>query len=98
MDNPEIQTRYFTSYSGVSLPLNLVNELEDGVQQRITYFIGSYNQERLLKVEKIVYSETEFTHDYSYDDNGNLVQAVIIEQGEDPRTLVFDAQGQASEI
>lgn len=93
-----MKTRYFISYSGVSLPLNLVNELQDSLDQRITYFIGYYNNDLLLKVEKIVYGEIEFTHDYSYDDNGKISRAVIIEEDEAPRTLIFDDQGQASEL
>lgn len=93
-----MKTRYFTTYSGVSLPLNLVNELEDDVERRITYFIGYYGGDgELLKVDKMVYGEIEFTHDYTYD-AGRLTQAVIMEEDEDPRTLVFDEQGQASEI
>jgi hypothetical protein len=99
LNNTSLQTRYFISYSGVTLPLNLVNELEDGIQQRITYFIGYYDSNgQLLKVEKLVYDEIEFTHEYSYDDTGKIAKAVITEEDEDPRILIFDEQGQANEL
>jgi hypothetical protein len=98
VNNTSSETRYFISYSGVTLPLNLVNELEDGLEQRITYFIGYYDNELLLKVEKIVYGEIEFTHDYNYDDDGKISKAVITEEDEDPRILIFDEQGLASEL
>jgi hypothetical protein len=98
VNNSRSETRYFISYTGVTLPLNLVNEFQDGLEQRITYFIGYYDNELLLKVEKLVYGEIEFTHDYSNDDNGKISKAVITEEDEDPRILVFDEQGQASEL
>ena len=93
------QTKYFTSYSGVSLPLNLVNEITDDVTRRITYFTAYYDDKnKLQRIEKVVYGEIEFTHEYSYDENGKITQAIIIEQDEESRTLVFDETGQASEI
>lgn len=98
MNKTDLKTRYFISYSGVTLPLNLVNELQDGLAQRITYFIGYYDNELLRKVEKNVYGEIEFTHDYSYDESGKINKAVITEEDEEPRTLIFDQQGQASEL
>lgn len=98
MNNSTLKTKYFISYSGVTLPLNLVNELQDGLEQRITYFSGYYDNDLLIKVEKIVYGEIEFTHEYTYDDTGKISKAVITEEDEDPRILIFDEQGQASEL
>ena len=99
MTKPPLQRRYFTSYTGVALPLKLVNELEDdGIDTRITYFIGYYDtNERLSIIEKMVYGEIEFSHHYEYHNNDTLEKAIIINADELPRTLLFNTQGQAIE-
>ena len=99
MDKQELQCRYFTSYTGVQLPLKLVNELDaEGVDKRITYFIGYYDEDERLKIiEKFVYGEIEFSHHYEYNEDDELVKAILIEDDELPRTLVFDKQGMALE-
>lgn len=98
MDTDKLQKRFFISYTGVTLPLTLVNELDDGVEQRITYFIGYYtDQQQLLCVEKVVYGEIEMRHEYDYDAQGKLSRADIIEDDE-TRSLVFDEHGQPSEV
>ena len=58
----------FCLYSGVKLPLKLHTELDDdGLRHRITFFRGHYTaDESLSRVEKVVYGEIEFTHDYQY--------------------------------
>jgi hypothetical protein len=91
---PETEhARYFTSYSGTKLPLKLVGELEaDDMRNRNTYFRGTFNNsQQLIRCEKIVYGETEFRHDYSYHDNGQLARAEIDDGSDDPATLEFPA-------
>jgi hypothetical protein len=86
--------RYFLSYSGIKLPLNLVNPLTaDETQNRNTYFCGYYDaDERLIGCQKLVYGEVETEHRYSYHDNGAISQADII-QDDETNTLLFDEQG-----
>ena len=96
MTHEAYQTRCYTSYSGISLPLKLVGEIpEHDMRNRNTYFQGSFDlQERLCICRKIVYGETEVEHRYSYHDNGALKQAVISGEDEDEfTTLNFDEQG-----
>lgn len=95
----EPNCRYFISYTGVTLPLKLVNEIgNDSLENRITYFKGYYDErERLTKLEKVVYGEIEFVHNYEYNDSGSIEKAVLIEDDEEPRTLTFDNNGQATE-
>lgn len=73
------QRRYFVSYSGIKLPLNLVNEIDElGLHTRNTYYCGHYDEEnRLIRCEKIVYGEVESFHHYHYDANGKLIRAEI---------------------
>jgi hypothetical protein len=84
--NIESQTtrRYFVSYSGVKLPLNLVNELDnDGLKNRNTYYCGEYDGDgRLIRCQKVVYGEVETEHVYSYYPDGRLKQAQISEDDE----------------
>lgn len=79
-----ITQRYFVSYSGIKLPLKLVNEINQaGLQNRNTYYCGYYDAaERLLRCQKIVYGEVESEHIYSYYANGALKQAQITEDDE----------------
>lgn len=75
----DVTTRYFTSYSGTKLPLNLVGELAaDDMRNRNTFFRGTYDPAGLLlSCEKVVYGETEVRHDYKYHPDGRLAVAEI---------------------
>lgn len=87
--------RYFTSYSGVRLPLRLVNELpEGGLDNRNTFFRGQFDaEERLRVLEKIVYAELELKHVYAYHPDGTLRQAEITDADGDVTVLRFDEAG-----
>lgn len=87
--------RYFVSYSGVKLPLNLVTPLDAAaLNNRNTFFRGWFDvAQRLIACEKITYGEVELTHRYEYDDNGVLRQATISGSDEEVTVMRFDAQG-----
>lgn len=95
MTTPNYTCRYFVSYSGVTLPLNLVNELHgDERANRNTFFLGFYDdQERLVRCEKQVYGERELLHCYQYHNNGALKQAEITDADDELTILHFDLQG-----
>lgn len=87
--------RYFLTYSGVSLPLNLVSPLAaSDLDNRNTYFRALYDaQDRLLSCEKIVYGEVELRHVYEYR-SGDLLARALIAMGEDDETeVLFDESG-----
>ena len=88
-DHPDSDCRYFVSYSGVQLPLNLVQPLEpDGLRNRNTYFRAWYNsQGQLVTCQKIVYGEVEMEHRYEYRADGRLASARLI-----------DAEGEVTEL
>ena len=90
--NQDITRRYFVSYSGIKLPLKLVNEIsEQALHNRNTYFCGHFDaNDRLVRCQKIVYGEIESEHVYSYHDNGALKLAEITEDDE-TRELSFPA-------
>jgi Family of unknown function (DUF6156) len=95
MNNPQpTLVRYFVSYSGVKLPLKLVNEISsEGLHNRNTYYRGYFNeQDKMLYCQKIVYGEIESEHVYTYYENGVLQQAKISEDDE-VRHLYFDELG-----
>ena len=83
--------KYFLSYSGRGLPLNLVSAIEPaGLENRNTYFRAEYDaQDRLTLCEKIVYGEVELRHSYRYRENGALATATIEMDGETTE-LTFD--------
>ncbi len=96
MPTEKLECRYFVSYSGVKLPLNLLNELHDSERKnRNTYFLGFYTaDQRLMRCEKRVYGEIELLHRYQYHSNGVLRQAEITDADGELTVLTFDTQGQ----
>lgn len=72
-------TKFFLSYTGVKLPLKLVGELDEAdTRNRNTYIRASYDDnERLIKIEKMVYGEVELLHEYSYSPSGTLNRAEV---------------------
>ena len=91
-----VQCRHYVTYSGIKLPLKLVNPLEENdIANRNTYFRAWFDdQERMLRCEKVVYGEVELQHCYEYHDNGCLKEAVITEADDEPRIMRFNEQGQ----
>ena len=87
--------RYFVSYSGVSLPFKLVNELQEAdLANRNTFFLGFYDgQDRLIRCEKRVYGEQELLHCYEYHDDGALKKAEITDADGELTILTFDLEG-----
>lgn len=88
-DSP--RQRYYLTYSGRGLPLNLVSAIEaEALGNRNTYFRASYDaQDRITLCEKIVYGEVELRHSYRYREDGGLAGATI-EMGDDTTELEFD--------
>lgn len=98
MDNSTAPAcRHFTSYTGVSLPLKLVNPLEGAdLDNRNTYFCGYFDDDdRLILCQKVVYGEVELEHRYAYHPNGQLQRAGIRDfDDEDSETvMLFDENG-----
>jgi hypothetical protein len=91
----QIEFRYFVSYSGVKLPLKLVNEItEDSLNNRNTYYRSRFDaHDRMLLCQKIVYGEVESAHRYHYYDNGVLKSAQITEDDE-VREIHFNESGE----
>lgn len=87
--------RYFVSYSGIKLPLKLVNEItEDSLNNRNTYYRSRFDgQDRMLLCQKIVYGEVESEHRYQYYEYGGLKSAQITEDDE-VREIHFNESGE----
>ncbi|WP_031436438.1 DUF6156 family protein [Methylobacter tundripaludum] len=87
--------RYFVSYSGVKLPLKLVNEITgDSLNNRNTYYRSRFDdQGRMLLCQKVVYGEVESEHQYQYYDDGGLKHAQITEDDE-VREIHFNESGE----
>lgn len=85
-------SRYFITYSGVTLPLRLVSEIQaTELDNRNTYFRGDYDAaERLVTLEKRVYGEVELRHRYRYADDGRLAWAEITDADGEVTELTFD--------
>ncbi len=93
---PEGECRYFVTYSGIKLPLKLVNELDQAsLQNRNTFYRGYFNDAKQLTCcQKVVYGEIESQHRYQYYSNGVLKTALIIDEDDEENLINFDEQGE----
>lgn len=89
--------RFFVTYTGIKLPLKLINELQpDEVENRNTFFRGYFDgQDRLTSFDKLAYGEVELRHDYTYHDNGKIRAAEITDIDGEVTMLLFSAEGDA---
>lgn len=87
--------RFFVSYSGVRLPLNLVNAIaEEALSNRNTFIRAYFDRaDTLTGFDKVVYGEVELSHRYQYHENGRLSRAEIVMLDEEPVALCFDEAG-----
>jgi hypothetical protein len=92
--------RYFVTYTGIGLPLRLVQEIEPSQTANRNTFIRAWYDEagRVTGLEKIVYGEVELTHRYSYDAQGQLERAEIKLVGEPLSILIFEDDTLIDEI
>lgn len=90
---------YFTTYTGVRLPLKLVGPLAEAeITNRNTFIRAHFDgDERVVRLEKCVYGEVVLGHAYDYHPNGVLKRAEIVVRDEDDETTVlhFDENGAA---
>ena len=72
--------RYFVTYSGVKLPLKLVDPLDAAELNHRNTFIRARcdGDDRLVECEKLVYGEVQLAHRYLYGDDGALRRAEIV--------------------
>ena len=91
------ETHYFTSYSGVKLPLRLIGAIApDALANRNTFIRAHYDETgRLSQFEKIVYGAVELSHHYTYREDGSLARAEIIIPDEDIVLMDFAEMGAA---
>jgi len=95
VDQANQECRFFTSYSGVKLPFNLVNAIAaEALSNRNTFIRAYFDQAGMLSgFDKVVYGEVELSHRYEYHGNGRLRRAEIVMLDEEPAALNFDETG-----
>ena len=87
--------RYFVTYTGIKLPLNLISPLDPAdIKHRNTYMRAYYDEsERMTLCQKMVYDEVELEHRYQYHDNGIVKRVQIRFAEEDAGAMCFDENG-----
>lgn len=94
-----MEIRYFTTYTGVRLPLKLVGPLDAAeIKNRNTFIRARFDgNDRLVQLEKCVYGDVALGHAYQYHASGVLKRAEIILHDDDDETTVleFDESGAA---
>jgi hypothetical protein len=88
--------RFFVSYTGIKLPLRLVNLIgPEQLSNRNTFIRGYFDAAGVFTgFDKMVYGEVELMHRYGYHANGALSVAEIVMSDEEPVTLHFDENGE----
>lgn len=87
-----VRERYFLTYRGMKLPLQLTEELgAEALGHRNTYFRARYDgEDRMISCDKLVYGEIEMSHRYEYDAGDRLRSAAITIGDEEPQLMRFD--------
>ncbi len=95
VDQVDQECRFFTSYSGVKLPFNLVNAIAaEALSNRNTFIRAYFDSAGVLSgFDKVVYGEVELSHRYQYHGNGQLRRAEIVMLDEEPAAIDFDEMG-----
>ncbi len=71
----DVTVKYYSSFIGYNHPVELIDELsEKQKNEKECCYIGTFDNNMLIKVEKILNNETVFIYYYSYDRNGNLLK------------------------
>ena len=80
MPENAVCSRYFVSYTGIKLPVRMVNPLEEkDLSNRNTFIIAYFDKDdRMIGFEKMVYSAIELSHYYDYHPSGLLKSAEIM--------------------
>jgi len=80
MPENAVCSRYFVSYTGIKLPVRMVNPLEEkDLSNRNTFIIAYFDKdERIIGFEKMVYAAIELSHYYDYHPSGILKSAEIM--------------------
>lgn len=86
---------YFASFSGYSIPLNLVDKIsEDEAASRGSYYVATYDEKGvLIIVEKYFQGSLFFRHEYSYRDNGVLKESRVVNADGKEKVNLFDEKG-----
>lgn len=94
----DVDCRFFATYTGIKLPLNLVNPIAEAALANRNTFIRAYFDcgGHLMACEKVVYGEVEMAHHYEYYANGTLKRAEIRMMDEEPAVLCFEQDGTAT--
>jgi hypothetical protein len=74
----KIVVRYYESFTGYNHPVKLLSEIKkiDSIKKE-SFYIGYFEEEKLVKVEKFLNGELFFTYEYVYK-NDDLVKAILI--------------------
>jgi len=86
--------RYFLTYRGVHLPLQLSEELQAAdLRHRNTWFEARHDAAgRVVNITQQVYGEVVMQHHYHYDAQGRLCQAIVSAEADEPaRVMHFPA-------
>ena len=96
-EGESFECRYFATYSGIKLPLNLVGPIaEAALANRNTFMRAFFDAAGKLRLcEKIVYGEVEMAHRYQYDESGKLTRAEVQMPDEAPAVLDFEDENGA---
>jgi len=96
MNQTRSYDRYYLSYSGITLPLKLVGELDPAeIENRNTFFGAEFDSAgRQTLVHRVVYGEVDLEHRYGYHDNGCIQWAEILDEDGEVQRLDFAPDGQ----
>ncbi|PPK93632.1 hypothetical protein LY01_02415 [Nonlabens xylanidelens] len=81
-DNNSMKIKYFHTWSGYSHPINPIGEmLESDVKTyKFSYYIASYDDEKLVSFKKIYKKELMYEYKYVYNSESELIKVIIVDK------------------
>ena len=87
--------QYFGSWGSYQVPLRPQEPLEEvEARQRESYYVGHFDHhDRLVRFDKYLGGQLEWTDHYTYRDDGTLALRRMIQSNGEERHQTFDAYG-----
>lgn len=94
--NNELNVQYFGGWSGYSIPFKPTEPIsKEEAIKRTSYYIGYYNGKKLVKFEKFLNNTLEFTDEYEYWENTDVLKKRVMKKSDNSTTIQnFDKKGE----
>jgi hypothetical protein len=91
-ENEKKCKKYYETFVSYKHPVKLTGEISKKTAETrndTSYYIGHYSNNNLIKVEKILNHQIEYSYLYSYDSNNKLIEVIVKSKDSAPRRFIY---------